>query len=106
VAEARPAAVTGTCLIRKPNCEPLRTDSTRPPKSYCWNEEKTGSHRARKEDHFRREKGDAEAALDGVSPQKPGRPGRGTPQSTRCSFDRRVINLVLVHPRLRRRIAG
>jgi hypothetical protein len=44
------------------------------PRSYCCDdEEKTGSLRARQEDHFQREKGDAAAALDGVSPQKRGR---------------------------------
>ena len=63
----------------------MTTDSARAPSVTLYDDEEEKPDRDRKEYHFQREKGDAEAAIDGISPQRPDRPGRAGRRTTASS---------------------
>lgn len=67
-------------------CDPLRTDSARDSVSYLPDDEEEKSDRDRKQDHFHCEKGNAEAAINRVSPQCHEKPSCAGRQNTYCSF--------------------
>jgi hypothetical protein len=63
----------------------LRTDSAHNPWQYFEDdEEEKKSERDRKDDDFQREKGDAEATIDRVSPQRREKPNRADRRRASC----------------------